>query len=223
MRFKIAPVKIALGLTLTCFAFAEDSAQKPQILQKALAGLSNQAPSLHPELEAEIVAMVEEDQAIRDKILDFTKLSQEEKTTLNETRAKHNFRIKEIIATHGWPGIHLVGLNGSGGFWLIVQHQDQDLEFQKQCLPLLKEAVDRQDAQMRDYAYLLDRVRLNEKLPQVYGTQFKFKEGKCYLHPIEDRENLEQRRLEAGLMPFESYIRGMKTFYRISDEDLVIN
>jgi len=223
MRFKIAPVKIALCLTLTCFAFAEDSAQKPEILRRALAGFSNTIPELNPELREEIFAMVKEDQAIRGKILDFTKLSQEEKTTLSEIQAKHNPLLKEIIATYGWPGIRLVGLNGSSGFWVLVQHQDQDLEFQKQCLTLLKEVVDKQDAQMRDYAYLLDRVRKNEKLPQVYGTQFELGEGKCYLYPIEDRENLEQRRLEAGLMPFESYLRAMKRMYRLSDDDIVIN
>jgi hypothetical protein len=35
----------------------------------------------------------------------------------------------------------------------------KDIAFQKQCLVLLKEAVDKQDAQYREYAYLLDRIR----------------------------------------------------------------
>ncbi|HEX4839583.1 MAG TPA: DUF6624 domain-containing protein [Rhabdochlamydiaceae bacterium] len=215
--------KIALSLTLTCFAFAEDPAQKHQILQKALAGFSNTIPELNPELREEIFAMVKEDQAARTQISDFKSFSEEEKATLSKIQTKHNPRLKEIILMYGLPGIRLVGLAGSNGFWLLVQHQDQDLEFQKQCLALFKEAVDKQDAEMQNYALLLDRVRKNEKLPQVYGTQFDFRDGKCYLHPIEELENLEQRRLEAGLMPFESYLKNMKTVYRLSDDDIVIN
>ncbi|HEX2580133.1 MAG TPA: DUF6624 domain-containing protein [Rhabdochlamydiaceae bacterium] len=213
--------KIALGLTITCLAFAEDPVQKPEILKRALAGLYYTSNSLNPELEAEIFAMVKEDQAAR-KISDFNTLSEEEKANLSKIQVKHSFRLKEIILTYGWPGIRLVGLEGSKGFWVLVQHQDQDLMFQKQCLTLLKEAVDKQDAEMQNYALLFDRVRKNEKLPQLYGTQFDFRDGKCYLHPVEDSENLEQRRLEAGLMPFESYLKIMKKMYRLSDDDVII-
>ncbi|HUD01819.1 MAG TPA: DUF6624 domain-containing protein [Rhabdochlamydiaceae bacterium] len=210
-------LKIAIGLTLTCLGFAQEPAKTPNILSRVLPGLSNTASSpVNMELAAEINAMVEEDQSAREKISD------EEKTTLSEIIAKHNLRLKEIISTYGWPGIHLAGLEGSTGFWVLVLQQNQDIELQKQCVTLLKEAVNKQDAQYREYSFLLDRVRKNENLPQVYGTQFEFIDGKCYLHPIEDLENVNQRRLEAGLGTLEFYRNFLKKIYHLDDADFII-
>ncbi len=41
-----------------------------------------------------------------------------------------------------------------------------------QCLLLMEQAVSKGEASAKDYAYLLDRVRMNQGRPQVYGTQF---------------------------------------------------
>jgi hypothetical protein len=208
-------LKIAIALTLTCLGFAQEPAKTPDILNRVLPGLSNTASSpVNMELQAEITALGSEYYRSAGE-----KISDEEKTTL---RTKLNPRLKEIISTYGWPGIHLVGLELSTGFWLLVSEQNQDLEFQKQCLALLKEAADKQDAQYREYAFLLDRVRKNENLPQVYGTQFEFKDGKCYLHPIQDIENVDQRRFEAGLDKLESFQNFMKKIHRLDDADFII-
>ena len=84
--------------------------------------------------------------------------------------AKHTTRMKEIIAKHGWPGRSLVGEDGAHAAWLLVQHAD--VSFMAQCLPLMERAVSAGEAFAKDYAYLLDRVRMNQGKPQVYGTQF---------------------------------------------------
>ncbi len=149
---------IALCMSLICqFGFAQET---PPILDKALHGST--LPKLNTELKAEVLAMCAEDQSARLKIADYKNISEEERKKISEIDAKHNLRLKKIISTYGWPGIHLVGVKGAMGIWLLVQHQDHDVEFQKRCLALLKEAVGKQDAQYHEYAYLLDRVRKNE-------------------------------------------------------------
>lgn len=187
------------------------------IIEKALPGIRgvfSKNPSFNIELQAEILAMQAEDQIVRAG--DLLKIDANKVAEIDQ---KHNPRLKEIISEFGWPGLQLVGLKGSSGMWLLVQHQDADLEFQKTCLSLLKEAVDKQDAQYRDYAYLLDRVRMNEGSLQVYGTQWIEKEGKFSLYPIEDRVQLDLRRQEAGLCTIEEYQEQLKQCYHLQEKD----
>ncbi|MFI7610911.1 YciI family protein [Nonomuraea terrae] len=44
--------------------------------------------------------------------------------------------------------------------WLLAQHADRDRDFQRRCLPLLRDAVARGQAAARQLAYLVDRVRV---------------------------------------------------------------
>lgn len=207
---------IALCMSLICqFGFAHE------ILDKAVPGLIQSVnPKLNRELKAEILSMASEDQTARMQIKDYKDISEEERKNLSEIEARHNLRLKEILSTYGWPGLNLVGLTGATSFWLLVQHQDNDVEFQKKCLELLGEAVKKEDDKLQHYAYLLDRIRKNEKLPQVYGTQWDFKEGKCLLYPVEAPENLNLRRLEAGLNSIEEYAEEIKKTYHLEDADI---
>lgn len=58
-----------------------------------------------------------------------------------------------------------------------------------------------------NYARLVDRVRINKGLEQVYGTQFDPKTFSAGLQPfpIEDPNNLDTRRAKLGLIPFENH------------------
>lgn len=194
------------------------------LLNKTLPGvksiLENSGnPSLNKDLQAQLIAMEVDDQTAR------LKLSKEKNPTVEEWEEvaavdkKHNKLLKEIISEFGWPGIRLVGLKGASAMWLLVQHQDLDPLFQKKCLNLLKSAVQTQEASYRDYAYLLDRVRMNENELQVYGTQWIQKDGKFELYPVEDPDNLDQRRSEAGLCSLEDYKKELKAVCHLSDSD----
>jgi len=187
------------------------------IIEKAFPGIQgvfSKNPAFNKELQAEILTMQAEDQAVR--VGDLLKIDADK---VAEVDLKHNLRLKAIISEFGWPGLRLVGLKGSSGMWLLAQHQDADLEFQKTCLSLLKEAIEKQDAQYRDYAYLLDRVRMNEGSLQVYGTQWIQKEGKFSLYPVEDRSQLNLRRHEAGLCMIEEYKEELKQYYHLQETD----
>jgi hypothetical protein len=181
------------------------------ILEKVLPGL--QAPivsHINQDLQTELLDMAREDQRVRDLCFSEKNWSQ-----IIEVDQQHNPRLKEIVAEYGWPGITLVGLEGSQAMWLLVQHQDLDLDFQKECLLRLKNAVDKQEAQLRNYAYLLDRVCMNENKPQVYGTQWVEREGKMGLYSVCDPDYLDQRRWEAGLCSIQDYKEELKKVYAV--------
>lgn len=156
--------------------------------------------SIDERLKQEILTMVEEDQKMR-KGGDWDP----------DVDRRNTERMKEIIGRHGWPGKALVGEEASNGAWLLVQHADHDLAFQKQALELLKDAVRKGEAEKQDEAYLIDRVKVNSGEPQVFGTQFdKDTEGGFGHLPIEDKGHLEERRAAYGLGPFAEYERRMQ-------------
>jgi hypothetical protein len=121
--------------------------------------------------------------------------------------------MKEIIKQIGWPTVSKVGKEISSSAWLLVQHADHDVEFQKECLELMK-AEPETEVSKKDIAYLEDRICVNEDCPQIYGTQFTEKEGRFMPRVIENMENLNERRKSVGLDTLEENIRRMEEKYK---------
>ena len=208
-------------LLLTLCICQTKTVHSETILDRSIPGVKSAlSNALSKELRTEILAMRVEDQSAREKLTDLKNATTENFEVIAQIDKSHNNRLKAIISFYGWPGIQLVGLEGSSAFWLLVQHQDGDLEFQKMCLELLKDAVANRDAKACDYAYLLDRVLKNQKLPQVYGTQWDEQDGKYTLYPVENPVSLDKRRLEVGLCSMEDYQEIMKTMYHLKDLDI---
>ncbi len=114
--------------------------------------------------------------------------------------AIHNYRLHKIIKEHGYPTKKLVGGEGMRSFWLLIQHQDYDLELQENCLTHC-------NFDPKEKAYLTDRVLINKGEKQLFGTQHKITSNKhLILSPVKDRKNLGKRRRNAGLEPLERYL-----------------
>ena len=120
--------------------------------------------------------------------------------------------VHEILEEYGWPGWSLVGEEGSTAAWVLVQHADLEPEFQELALAYLMGAVEAEDASRGDLAYLIDRVRVAKELPQVYGTQVgPGPDGDLAPRtPIEDPDNVDARRAEAGLGTLEEYYQEIR-------------
>ncbi len=153
-------------------------------------------------LRLELIKMEAEDQIFRALI-----------DELSGVDAKNTARLKEIVAKHGWPGKSLAGEDGAEAAWLLVQHADADVAFQKQCLELMKPLLEKGEISKRNYAYLTDRVLVAEKKPQVYGTQFERKDGDFVPFPIEDEANVDRRRQAMGLQPLAEYKKRLLEVY----------
>ena|SRR3990167_4682954 len=166
----------------------------------------------------ELKNMCEKDQQARFAVINSGPLASEEAAKLIEAVDKENLpRLKAIVDQFGWPGFQLVGEEGSDKMWLLVQHCDKDLEFQKVCLQLLKEAVAKEDATKRHLAYLTDRVLVNEGFAQLYGTQVQLIDGQALARPIDNPEQLDKRRAEMRLEPFADYLNLLKEVYHLDE------
>ena len=158
----------------------------------------------------EIKDMFDKDQEMRQRALENDGVIENEED--DSLDLKHTERMKEIVNQIGWPTISKVGIEVSNMAWLLVQHSDHDVEFQKKCLELMKTQTG--EVSKRNVAYLEDRVRVNEGRPQLYGTQFGG-EGENYgPRPIEEPEKVNERRAELGMEPLEEYAKILKEKYK---------
>ncbi|MBS1585098.1 MAG: hypothetical protein JSS82_06075 [Bacteroidetes bacterium] len=114
--------------------------------------------------------------------------------------------VKQLINTNGYPPISSVGENASEAVFLLCQHADKDVPFQKRVLEMMKKLNSTGDVNKEHLAYLTDRIMVAEKGQQLYGTQFK--EGNT-LYPIMDSANVDKRRAEMGLGTIADYRKGI--------------
>lgn len=66
-----------------------------------------------------------------------------------------------------------------------------------------------------DYAYLVDRVKINTGQLQIYGTQMILNnDSTSYIpRPVIDPDKLDERRHSVGLPPMDFYINAMNENY----------
>ncbi len=166
---------------------------------------------------AELATMVSADQALRKRV-DFLDQGSSAQAKLAGQIAlvdRTNMeRLKALIARCGWPTKAAHGEQAPEDAWLLAQHADRDLAFQKQVLVLIEEAAAASGEGInKSFAYLYDRVAAAEQRPQRYGTQLFSPSGKaCDLafKPLDDRQKVEERRAQLGLPSLEGYLRIVK-------------
>lgn len=122
--------------------------------------------------------------------------------------------LKKIVKQFGWPTIQLVGKKASNLAWLLVQHADHDLKFQRYCLRLMIKEAKRGSVLWENVAYTTDRILVNDGRPQLYGTQFYESKAKLIPRLIKNVDNLNERREKMGLEPFEVYKNKLLKQYR---------
>jgi len=127
--------------------------------------------------------------------------------------------IKNIAYKYGFPGYSLVGIESSNNYWMLVQHSDFDVPFQKRILKLMKLKVDKKNASGQNYAYLIDRINLNEGKQQIYGTQIIMGVGGTKLKLCVDTLNLDRRRLSVGLKPIKEYLKQCDAMFYEMNKD----
>ena len=176
----------------------------------AAACASTRAEPDWTDVQEELAKRVEEDQSLRTQFMS-GEIDGELIERVTEVDAANTAWMKDLVAEHGWPGNSRVGEKGAGDAWLLVQHADQDLEFQERCLELLRQAVPAGEANPQHLAYLEDRVAMHRGRPQRYGTQFRPRDGGGFEpYTLEDPARVDEWRASVGLEPLAEYAKNFE-------------
>lgn len=133
-----------------------------------------------------------------------TELEQHIFRKMTEIDSSNIKRIKRIIELHGYPGTSLVGSPTNEVAWYVIQHSNDIKLF----FPLIELAGQKKELPFRLVATMQDRLLVNQNQEQLYGTQIRCdKKGgmqeqsvimDCYVWPISDALNVNERRKKAG-------------------------
>ena len=154
------------------------------------------AQSCQPFIDS-LNAMVARDQAIR--ISPWNEENSQKMAVIDSTNTAH---LKALIAQYGFPTWSLVGFAASNQAWLIAQHSNP--EFLGEFLKSYRRAVKENNAEKANLALMEDRQRMNEGLPQLYGSQLF---GNNAFFPIANIDGVDERRQAMGLEPIKEYAR----------------
>ena len=120
---------------------------------------------------------------------------------------KNQEKIEAYFNKYGYLGFDKVGEHTENTFWLLVQHSDKTVNFQKRVLEKLKIEVDKKNANPSNYALLYDRIKINTNERQLYATQVKYnKLGQATPKSLEDSINIDVRRKQYKLIPLKEYL-----------------
>lgn len=164
-------------------------------------------------LVAKLDSIFKDDQGLRRQYRDveeeYGRNSEEIKALWKQIAQKDSLnliKVRKILDTRGWLGEDIIGRNGNSTLFLVIQHAD--LEIQKKYLPMMREAVKKGNARASSLALLEDRVALRQGKKQIYGSQIGRdpETGEHYLSPLQDPDNVDQRRAAVGLGPLQDYI-----------------
>lgn len=118
---------------------------------------------------------------------------------------KHLGEFKEIVEEWGWITLSEFDPMANDQAWLIVQHADRDVEFQVEILKRLETLRDQGEIDPAHYAYLYDRVAVNQEREQRYGTQGHCVDGRWEPRKMVEPDSVDERRAAVGLEPMAEY------------------
>jgi hypothetical protein len=157
-----------------------------------------------PELRAELERRFEADQRERQKLV-ANPHDREVRNLVQRMDMENLTWLKRLVKDNGIPTVAQVGESGVHWTWLLVQHADDDPQFQMSVQPIFVQRQKAGELPADDVAKLTDRVLLAAGKPQRFGTQFDWYSGQFKLKGAGNIADIEANRQALGLMPLADY------------------
>ena len=210
-RFVVTVIVLALG---SAYVSAQSRCLGPEEVKAMVARLnSSQNATPNPQLHDELLRI-----AVQTEKLIYSSIEEEvpndvSRSRLNEAVGRNNVRLCQILKEFGWPTSALVGQDGVSSTLYLLRNSRQ-FELQKDLLPVIEAAVKRGEVQKAELAHLVDRVRVDAGMKQLFGTHVKFINGFLVLVPIEAEAQVDDRRRQFGLPPLAEQLRALERDYQ---------
>lgn len=153
--------------------------------------------------------MFRQDQALRQELAEATKRRDEIKQQMWLLDDKNTTSLKGLIRELGWAPLLA---RGGSELWHLVQHADQDVDFQQTAL---RAFTDNQPCSitMWQCAFLEDRISMSLQRPQKYGSQLTKSKQTSRWEPyvLENPDRVDHFRALVGLDSLDEYVLQMNS------------
>lgn len=128
--------------------------------------------------------------------------------------------LKKLLTIYQWFKISMFGKETDSNAWLLVQHADDQPDFQKHVLITLSGLYKSKETRPENYAYLFDRLAasysdLSKRQLQRYGTQGTCAGPGTWIPlPMEEPDLVNVRRAEVGFGTMNEYTAIVKEICR---------
>ena len=131
----------------------------------------------------------------------------------NQMDTKSTEFMRGLLEEYDWIDRERFGDRVSMAAWLMMQHADDHVDLQALALGRMEAYLESGGVDKGNYAFLWDRVAVNSDRKQRYGTQPTWEctpDNKLTLKPLEDPENVNERRAAMGLDTVEEGLASME-------------
>ena len=97
---------------------------------------------------------------------------------------------------------------------------------QHKYLPIIEDAVHKGNAKPWHFAFLTDRILMNQGKPQVYGTQTVIIDGRTLPVPLQNPREVDALRKSIGMESLDEYMQEHGEHFSVEDylkEEATIN
>lgn len=133
----------------------------------------------------------------------------------NMQNQKNLEELELLLQEKGWPKRSQVGPAAAGAAFFVIQHSNG--EAQQKYISMFEIRCRENEADCNQYALMFDRMRMNQNLPQRFGTHHYLDPaaGKTdELYPLEDETKVDEWRKEIGLEPLREYLTRANIKYK---------
>lgn len=122
-------------------------------------------------------------------------------------------RLCVIFKENGWIKKNDLGQDGFSAEMDLIFNVDLP-NIQREFLPILISAADKNEVKKADIATLVDSIRIKSGLPQLFGTYLTFNDGIVYLYPLDNEKMVDEWRKSYELPSLNSFMREIETKYQ---------
>ena len=173
---------------------------------------------MHDPVRQQLLAMQARDEQVRAELAADGSLFEGYHPRMEDVHRANARALAALIDVHGWPTEALVGADGAEAAWLVAQHAIGEPDFMRRCRALVDEASAAGHVPRWQFAYLDDRIRVFEGLPQRFGTQIDLGPDGPAAHELDDPSRVDAWRKEAGLPTLASALAKAQTAPRPTRE-----
>ena len=137
--------------------------------------------------------------------------------SIGKADSVNTLKVSKILDERGWVGPDIAGSNGNSALFLVIQHAE--IKIQEKYLPILQDAVIKGNAKASNLALLTDRIAIRTGKMQIYGSQIQ-QDPVTFtysIYPLQDPDNVDERRAKVGLGPLADYVRQWKIKWDVNE------